>query len=101
MLIFVPAKAEQPKDYCKDLSEEILSYRVCFQEDLVEMEDGKRIRSAAEALKHLCENEITGSYSKLVSAIVLFLTQLTVTVATAEQSFRKLNHAKINFFTRR
>jgi hypothetical protein len=43
-------KSEQPQDYCKNLSEEILSYRVCFQEDLVEMEDGKRIRSAADAI---------------------------------------------------
>jgi hypothetical protein len=32
---------------------------------------------------------MTSSYSKLVSAIVLFLT-LTVTVATAEQSFSRL-----------
>jgi hypothetical protein len=32
---------------------------------------------------------MTSSYSKLVSAIVLFIT-LTVTIATAEQSFSRL-----------
>ena len=32
------------------------------------------IRSTAGVLQHLCENEIASSYSKLVSAIVLFLT---------------------------
>jgi hypothetical protein len=79
-------KSEQPQNYCKDLSEEILSYRACFREDVVEMaEDDNRIRSAADVLKHLCENEITSFYSKLVS-IVLFRI-LCVTVATAERSF--------------
>ena len=63
------SKNEQPQDYCKDLSEEILSYRLCFREDLIEMEEGKRIRSAADVLKHLCENDITSSYSKFISAI--------------------------------
>ena len=87
------SKNEQPQDYCKDLSEEILSYRVCFREDLIEMEDGKRIRSAADVLKHLCENEITSSFSKFVSAIALFLS-LPVTVATAERSFSKLKIIK-------
>ena len=87
------SKNEQPQDYCKDLREEILSYRVCFQEDLIEMEDGKRIRSAADVLKHLCGNEITRSYSKFLSAIVLFLS-LPVTVATAERSFSKLKIIK-------
>jgi hypothetical protein len=87
------SKSDQTQDYYTDLSEEILSYRLCFQEDLVEMEDGKRIRSAADVLKHLCENEMTSSYSKLVSAIVLFLT-LPVTVATAERSFSKLKIIK-------
>ena len=67
------SKSEQPQNYCKDLSEEILSYRVCFQEDVIEIEDCKRIRSAADVLKHLFENEMTSSYSKLVS-IVLFRT---------------------------
>ena len=86
-------KNEQPQDYCKDFGEEILSYRVCFQEDQIEMEDGKRIKSAADVLKHLCENEITSSYSKFVSAIVLFLS-LPVTVATAERSFSKLKIIK-------
>ena len=64
-----------------------------FSGRLIEMEDGKRIRSAADVLKHLCENEITSSYSKFVSAIVLFLS-LPVTVATAERSFSKLKIIK-------
>ena len=64
-----------------------------FSVRLIEMEDGKRIRSAADVLKHLCENEITSSYSKFVSAIVLFLS-LPVTVATAERSFSKLKIIK-------
>ena len=85
-------KNEQPQDYCKDLCE-IPSYRVCFQEDLIEMEDCKRIRSATHVLKHLCENEITSSYCKFVSAIVAFLS-LPVTVATAERSFSKLKIIK-------
>ena len=49
------SKSEQPQDYCKDLSEEILSYKVCFQKTLIEIEDGKRIRSAADVPKHLCK----------------------------------------------
>ena len=57
------------------------------------MEECKRIRSAADVLKHPCENKITRSYSKLVSAIVLFLI-LPITVATAKQSFSKLKIIK-------
>ena len=58
------------------------------------MEDGKTIRStcAANVFKHLCENEMTSSYSKLVS-ILIFLT-LPVTVATDERSFRNLKIIK-------
>ena len=38
------------------------------QEELIMMENGKRIRSAADVLKHLCENETNSSYStELVS----------------------------------
>ena len=87
------SKNEQPQDYCQDICEEILSYRVCFQGDLFELEDGKRIRSAADVLKHLCENEITSSYSKFVSPVVLFLS-LPVTLATAERSLSKLKIIK-------
>ena len=87
-------KSEQLQNYCKDLSEEILYYRACFREDVVEMaEDDNRIRSAADVLKHLCENEITSFYSKLVS-IVLFRI-LCVTVATAERSFSNLKIIKL------
>ena len=89
-------QAEQPHGYSKDLAEEILSYRVCFQQDLSEMQDDKthkRIKSAADVLKHLYDNEMTSSYSKLVSAIVVFLS-LPVTVATAERSFSKLKIIK-------
>jgi hypothetical protein len=57
------------------------------------MKDDKKIRSAADVLKHLCENEMTNSYSMLVLAIVLLLT-LPVTVATAERSFSKLKIIK-------
>ena len=85
--------SERSQDYCKDLREEIMSYRVCFQEDLIKIEDSKRIRSAADVLKHLCENEITSSYSMLVLAIVLFLT-LPVIVTTAERSFSKFKIIK-------
>ena len=65
---------EQPQDYCKDLSEEILSYRVCFQEDLIEMEDGKRIRRflnypSAQTLAH----RITLSYSSMQPLISLYI----------------------------
>ena len=85
---------ESPEDYANDLSQEILSYRHCFKDELLGMTDNlKKFNSAVNILKQLHKDELITSYSKLVTAIFLFLT-LPVTVATAERSFSKLKIIK-------
>ena len=85
---------ETPEDYANDLTQEVLSYRFCFKEELLGMTGNlKKLNSAIDILKHLHKDELITSYSKLVSAIVLLLT-LPVTVATAERSFSKLKIIK-------
>jgi hypothetical protein len=85
---------ETPEDYANDLTQEVLSYRICFKEELLGMTDNlKKLKSAVDIFKHLHKDELSTSYSKLISAIVLFLT-LHVTVATAERSFSKLKIIK-------
>jgi hypothetical protein len=85
---------ETPEDYANDLTQEVLSYRFCFKEELLGMTGNlKKLKSAIDILKHLHKDELITSYSKLVSAIVLLLT-LPVTVATAERSFSKLKIIK-------
>jgi hypothetical protein len=88
------SKFETPEDYANDLTQEVLSYRICFKEELLGMTDNlKKFKSAVDIFKHLHKDELSTSYSKLISAIVFFLT-LPVTVATAERSFSKLKIIK-------
>ena len=85
---------ETQEDYANDLTQEVLSYRICFKEELLGMTDNlKKFKSAVDIFKHLHKDELSTSYSKLISAIVFFLT-LPVTVATAERSFSKLKIIK-------
>ena len=88
------SECETPEDYANDLSQEILSYRHCFKDELLGMTDNlKKLNSAVDILKQLHKDELITSCSKLVTAIVMFLT-LPLTVATAERSFSKLKIIK-------
>ncbi|CAB4034464.1 zinc finger MYM-type 1-like [Paramuricea clavata] len=73
-------------DYTADLMGEIESFRWCFGNQL------KRMSSVSEVLALLKEVDMS-SYSKLLSAVVIFVT-LPVTVASAERSFSKLKLIK-------
>ena len=73
-------------DYTADLMGEIESFRWCFGNQL------KRMSSVSEVLALLKDVDMS-TYSKLLSAVVIFVT-LPVTVASAERSFSKLKLIK-------
>ena len=73
-------------DYTTDLVNEIESFRWCYGDNLRDMSQ------VSEVLQLLNDCDLS-TYSKLLSAVVLFIT-LPVTVATAERSFSKLKLIK-------
>ena len=73
-------------DYTADLMDEIESFRWCFGNQL------KRMSNVSEVLSLLKDVDMS-TYSKLLSAVVIFIT-LPVTVASAERSFSKLKLIK-------